>query len=279
MSSKNLCEGLIKVPAKLLYDVQHFVLDAYFTYLEYHVPKMLRFEDEDVLDSCLRMIEQEKKARGVKTLPTFHTRLKLGARHVLKVFKLDDQLYAHDVKLTVRVKVHFEKSSTLGSNLGQYNDSGEASSFIHVSPYALHMTGRSVTNKHQLKHVLAKLEDLLALVEHELTHLVQYRGLDHPSQRAGNYADEEDFSDKYAMSQVEFDPLIKSAMGTARRALRTFRRDNPNRSDREYLDSFVSAAEAIPGYGQSSFFAILKKRKPTAWKKAVKLFMSGMLPT
>lgn len=267
-----IAEGLIKLPAGLYKELERFVLKWYFAHVYSMIERRFRF-DEDALDSAHRLVTAACKHYNVHPSPADiqTARSKLS---FTKTFTLDENVYGEQIRMKVLLKLMLERSKT--KNLGSYND---RTGFIILSAHNLHMTGPSLATVSSIRHSLGKVEELLAYLRHELTHLVQYRALAGKSvkQVSGAYNIEADFDDEYALSPLEFDPLIKSAKGTLAR-LETKYKLVPGYQKRALVDAYLYVAEPppwmVPG-DRSAFFDALKRRDPVKWRKAIKLFMAG----
>jgi hypothetical protein len=173
--------------------------------------------------------------------------------------------------MTVTMRLIFDKDEGLGRSSGSYDE--EDGPFIKLSPFNLRMTGPSIGTLPALKASLAKIPQLIGLLEHELTHMVQYQAL-HPAQTA-YHARYDEYDDDYKLSQLEFDPHIKSALGKFKQ-LQAKYKAIPGYNVSELASAFVGA-EDVPTWmnpnDASGFFDTLYHRAPARWKKAVKLFM------
>lgn len=266
-----IAEGLIKLPTGLYIELERFVLNWYFAHVYSTVERRFRF-DEDTLDSALRLVDASCKHYGVKPsaadVKTARNKLSFT-----KTFTLDENVYGEEIYMKVTLKLVLERVKT--ANLGTYNNE---TGFIILSAFNLHMTGPSLGTVSAIRHSLGKVDELLAHLKHELTHLVQYRALagKHAKQVAGSYDVEAEFNDEYALAPLEFDPLIKSAKGALARLAVKYKL-TPGYKHDELRDAFICVADPpewmLPD-DRSGFFATLKRRAPVKWRKAVKLFMT-----
>lgn len=130
--------------------------------------------------------------------------------------------------------------------------------------------------------------NLDATVEHELTHYIQENFL-HPANRVRKKqydSRKADFDfDAYYTSPIEFDPTIKSEIADLKQYIQHYYRNStlePVQSN-ALIGFYVGAFSKdqvykyiTPNLEPSSFFLALKKKKPVAWKKAIKLFAIEM---
>lgn len=263
-----ITEGLIKLPKALYAEMERFTLEVYYAHVQARIDRGFRF-DEEGGDRAQRILNQALAARGI----TLDGELVHKARTQLsfmKQFRLQDRLYGVDLDLKVRLKVLFDRHKGLGSNMGRYRDN---TAFIHISPFNLHMTGPSLRTVSAVKHSLNKVDELLGFLEHEVTHLVQYRILRQKSEQQVHDNDyDEAADDRYMTAQVEFDPLIKSS----KKELLTLQRNRYfDKSKTIVRDAFLSVIPTPEWMRQSDvsgFFDSLKRNDVRRWRKAVKLF-------
>lgn len=267
-----IAEGLIKLPSGLYAELERFVLNWYFAHVYATIERRFRF-DEDTLDSAHRLVNAACMHHGVKPSAT-DIRTARDKLSFTKVFTLDENVYGEEIYMKVTLKLMLERAKT--KNLGKYNNE---TGFITLSAFNLHMTGPSLGTLSAIRHSLGKVDELLGYLKHELTHLVQYRALagKNVKQVAAGYDDvESEANDEYMLSQVEFDPLIKSAKGMLARLAVKYK-TMPGFSKRELQDAFLCVAdppEWMLPEDRSGFFETLKRRAPVKWRKAVKLFMA-----
>lgn len=267
-----IAEGLIKLPAKLYHELESFMLNCYFSHVYTVIEKRYRF-DEDDMERAERLISSACKLHDVHPSAADIKRARAETTFK-KIFTLEENVYGEPIKMRVTFELHFDRQPT--RSVGTYDDE---TGFIALSPYNMHMTGPSLYTLSSLKSSLSKVDELIAHLKHELTHLVQYRALSHKnSKQAGvDYDTEASYDDSYALSKLEFDPLIKSAQGKLSRLEAKYKRI-PGYSKQALHDAFLSVAP-LPSWmsadDQSEFFRVLKRRAPVRWKKAVKLFTTG----
>lgn len=124
-----------------------------------------------------------------------------------------------------------------------------------------------------------------AVVAHELTHFVQ-RTLLHPANSIkkydGNTMEKDNF--KYYTSIIEFDPLLKTDIAYFIQKCnkhKPMNRYTLNKYIQYYVNSIDKNSELYPniypGFEPSQFFAELKLRKPSAYKKAIGIFTSTVV--
>ena len=264
-------EGLIKLPPALYQELEKFVLNWYLAHV-YAVVERKHSFDENTLDTAHRLIATACARYGVTPTAT-DIRIARNKFSFQKTFTLDEKVYNTSVYMKVVLELVLEQSKT--KNLGSYEDE---TGFIILSAHNLHMTSRSLATTSSLRYSLGKIDELLSYLKHELTHLVQLRILanKHHEQVAAAYSAESDFDDSYALSQLEFDPLIKSELGVLSK-LKAKYRLTPGYNGRALQDAFICVAKPpswmLPD-DQSVFFEVLKRRAPSRWRKAVRLFMS-----
>ena len=268
-----LTEGLIKLPQRLLAEMESFVLTWYFAYVQATIERKFRFDDES-LDRAHALVRAAMKHHGVEPTPS-QVRKARDQKAFMKTFVLDEELYDVSLKMNVKLKLVLERHKRLASNIGVYRDS---TGFITLSAYNLHMTGASLQTVSAVRRSLQKVPELLGFLEHELTHLVQYRtlALKHEDQVTGDYAQDAEFNDEYGLAQVEFDPLIKSELARFKQLTAKYQ-SYPGYNKRELLDAFTFSGPTpkwMSPTDRSQLLEVLKRRAPVRWRKAVKLFTS-----
>lgn len=275
-----LTEGLIKLPQGLLAEMTEFMLVWYFAYVKGEIAKRFRF-DEDDLTRAERFLAMSMKEHNIDSskVTKAHVKTVSEKKNFLRLFKLHETSYGEELDFKVRFRFLLERHSPLKGNIGLYQDS---SAFITLSAFNLHMTGASLGTLSALRHSLNKISDMIGYLEHELTHLIQYRALSvkHGDQVSGDYGEVDEFTDVYGLSQVEFDPLIKSDIKVLKRLVLKYK-SYPGYNERELVDAYIFAAKP-PAYmhpsDRSQLFDVLKRRAPVKWAKAVKLFTTAYWP-
>lgn len=271
-----LREGMIKLPQALLQELQDFTLTWYFAHVQAVIDRRYRF-DEEGADAAQSVIDAAQRKYGVSVTPS-HVRTAREKRTFMRTFRVNDELYGAKLDFSVKLKVLFEKQQLMRSFAGLYRDN---TAFITLSPYNMHMTGPSLSSLSALRYSLAKIDDLLGYLEHELTHLVQHRALapkhDKQVQHAYTPAQARSFDTKYVLDPTEFDPTIKSEAASLKRLMLKYK-GYPGYSKQGLIDAFVFAGPAgvMTASDQSNFFHVLKQHDPARWKKAVKLLMTAL---
>lgn len=266
----SLTEGLIKLPPSLLNRLTNFVLTWYFAHVSATIDRRFRF-DEEALERAHHLLSADMAKYHI-AVPLEKVRIAREKKVFMKTFELSEPSYGNELDMKVKLKLVFERHKRLASNIGVYRDD---TAFITLSPFNMHMTGASLSTISALRASLQKIPELIGFLEHELTHLIQYRSLKHADQLKGDYSQSAEFDDSYGLAPVEFDPLIKSSRATFKR-LEAKYKSYPGYDRDELLNAYLSAGPRpdwmLPD-DQSSFFEVLKRRAPIKWKKAVKLFM------
>ena len=263
-----LSEGMIKLPS-VLNDMRRVMLEWYFAYVERVAPK--RFSGSD-LSEALRIVHAAEQKHGVRLTPDAVE--KGHQRFRTQSFAVHEVLYGDHVDITVTLRVIFDRDEKLGSSGGMYDE--DDGPFIRISPFNMRMTGPSIGTLDSLKASLSKVPHLIKLLEHELTHLVQYQTLYYKhTDQAHMHSDYNAEDDDYNLSNIEFQPLIRSEVGRLEH-LRAKYKSIPGYDERALTDAFILVAdppEWMNPNNVSSFFDTLHNRAPAKWKKAVKLFM------
>jgi len=135
----------------------------------------------------------------------------------------------------------------------------------------------------EIDYYIAHLRDNL---EHEMTHMLQYRALDKLDPRYQEKEKHKGGTKGYYMSQKEFDPQIKSAIFDFQNTMRLQdwmkgREEVPKggfKDERDAIDTFVGIKPAEPGslWHTNNFFGNLKQNNPRFWKIAVKKFVAAL---
>lgn len=264
-------EALIKLPSQTYEQMKRFMLQTYFAHVQARIDSAFRF-DEDEGDRAQRALDRELSKYDIKLDGELIHKART-AKSFVKLFKVNEHVYGVDLRATIRLKLMFERSSTLQTNMGMYRDE---TAFIILSPYNLHMTGPSLRTVSALRHSLNKVDDLLGYLEHELTHLVQYKILraKHEDQVSNNsYDDAAD--DKYYGAQLEFDPLIKSERNRLKSIIANRYSNKPKSVIRDAFICVIPRPDWMDEHHISEFFSSLKRQDLQRWKKAVKLFTSA----
>lgn len=269
-------EALIKLPQQAFEQMKRFVLQTYFAHVQARIDKGFRF-DEESADRAQRILDRELSKYDVKLDGELIHKART-MKSFVKLFKVNESIYGVDVRVTVRLKLLFERSRSLQATAGMYRDE---TSFIVLSPFNLHMTGPSLSTVSALKHSLAKVDDLLGYLEHELTHLVQYRVLQAKSGKlidddsSNKYGLNDVADDKYYNAPVEFDPLIKSERQRLKSIFANKYQGKPKSIVRDAFLGVIPKPEWMEAHHVSDFFDSLKRTDKARWKKAVKLFTSA----
>lgn len=275
MTSSNLHEGLIKLPPGLLEALQDFTLKWYFAHVFAEIEKRHRFDDE-TLERAHRIVSSA--AREHDAMPT-QEQIRIARKKTafIKTFGTDEQVY-HESLPKVKLKVQLDRQSNLHGNLGLYRDH---TAFITVSPFNMHMTGQALRTLSSLRYALSKVPELIGTLEHELTHLIQYRTLSKKSERQIGIHDDYSLTGEvdaaWALSDIEFDPAIKSARGELKK-LESKYKSFPGYNKESLRDAFLGVGK-VPEFmhpnDTSHFFELLKSLDSRKWRKAVKLFMTA----
>lgn len=268
---QSLSEGLIKLPEELLKDLEAFALRWYFAHVRGVCERRFRF-DEEALDRALRLVAQAERDFNVPASTAANVKEAKTKSVFMKTFKLKASLYGVDLDVPVKFRVIFDRMGTLRTFHGNYDPK---TNFITVSPYNMHMTGPSITTIAALRNCLTKVPYLTHVIKHELTHLVQLLVLQykHPAQVSGSYDERESgYNDDYVGSNLEFDPLIKSTIGTLKRLKLKYRYTHGYTAS-GLLNGFLGTGP-MPAWMDegdvSVFISMLKRRSPSKWRKAVK---------
>jgi hypothetical protein len=259
---------MIKLPS-VTAEMRTVMLEWYFAYVERVITKRMTGSD---LSDATRLIRAVETRHGVKLtladIENGHQRFRTRS------FVIDETFYGVPVDITVAMRLIFDKDEKLGRSGGMYDE--DDGPFIRLSPFNLRMTGPSIGTLDSLKASLSKVPMLIKMLEHELTHLVQYQSLHYKhGKQTRMHSDYEAESDDYNLSDIEFDPLIKSAVGRLKH-LQAKYKTIPGYTERALTDAYVLAAdppEWMNPADTSNFFDTLYNRAPMKWKKAVKLFM------
>lgn len=295
-----LVEGLIKLPEKMLKDGQSKIASDICSYVSTELGATSRIHDSDAED-VKKMIAHVKELAAQYNAPIRHLKKKTRSKYKIDLdiadlptsYKKNTQIEKEALKLELDIDWdHYQGRLKSLKADASYSDSKGGKIVMGIG---------SITTMHWetvLKYPAFvdlfdnRLERIMLNFEHELTHYVQYKVLgDAMNDR---FADKREIdggrSDAYYNKDLEFDPLIKSAIGTYRR----YEKDNLEAKlaggRREWVEFFIGTKSVprelayklkqglISGekYGgfvvPSEFFLSLKKHQPDKWKKAIKLF-------
>ena len=255
-------EGLIKLPEHVLYDMKHFVLSSYFSWILANYEHKVKKED---LPRAKLLIDAAMKDFGLYDIQA-HVKTEY-----VKLFLIDETIYKTHLKFKIRLKVMFTKHNKIGRSFGTYFDS---QNFIILSPHNMHMT--RITSGAAVANSLAKLPAVLANLEHELTHVVQFKTLH--SDQLKMHQGYENGTEQYLLSPLEFDPLIKSAVAVFKLLVRKYEK-LLEFDYQKLLGAFLCTSpkpEWVIESRLSLFFHTLKYKSPSRWKKAIPLFITAL---
>lgn len=157
----------------------------------------------------------------------------------------------------------------IGGSITPYNDKATIEMTLQdiFTMYGTKSTGEKVytMDQNKLKNGVSRLDYML---RHELMHFTQIYSINHKVFDS-DYYDEDDSIDivKYYTSEIEFIPTINSNAHVFYNKYSHLSGEDLKNKLRLFLSMDYSMLET------SSFFTILKKNKPSKYKKAVKLFL------
>lgn len=293
-----LKEGLIQNPPKLLKDIVDFVVFTYLAYVKDKIETHLEGNDFNTANRLLKKTCDEHKMPmppdkysekvGKSKMEEHEFKLDFSdlPRHYLdKLKKLGtdvSKLHSYD---HVIAELDLSPQSTIKSSGLFHPDTLTMSFSLKYSGMILDEDNIDLDRIHSV--LLDKLPSLVGVVDHECAHMVQFLVLRrfHEYNVKSDYASDnltDENSDDYYNSQVEFDPQIKSEAAYFKGVEKLSKEFDVKDYDKEKaLAHFTYADGTTPPKGsdlekisytrRSPFFAALKRKNPTQWKKAIKL--------
>lgn len=291
MRFQDLKEGLIKLPQTLLSDIQTFVIDS--------MVKKYQYTLNYVADNKLFNPKHYQKHTDTvaKLAQKYNVDVSREAvdevceREVFtKQFQDDgDEMKRHypdlvrqDIgsgetnRIMVQIWFNTDRSGLKKSVRGTYGAKG-AGSFIKINPmFNDNLSPFTIRDKTAFE-IEDMIENFNGVVEHELTHYVQYAYFaskdDRQVQGPSTTGDSQEGSDAYHNSQIEFDPKIKSAITELEIQLKKITYPSKD-AVHNRIKEFVGAVE--DSYSTDAFMLSLKRNDTKKWKKAVKLIVSNI---
>lgn len=278
--SKFLNEGLIKTPKPLQDAAQNFFAETVLSYLTYYGLKLTQDKDEReyVILNLKRIANSLKVPLKLKTPKSIY-------QHESKIFpvgnfaeayvKSYNKLHGPDslknIKdLKVKINLAFTKHKQVGSSGGVYLE--KKTPEIVVSIYGLELTHDEVFDPNNMLKfnsaaVLQKIKEGFATIEHELTHLVQFKVLqflhsDQIKSHEGTYEIGTDSEVKYYNSNIEFSPVLKTELRDFRSFVEKMKIESSSKKTKDFFNKWVQT---------SPFFIVLKQYNDSNWKKAIKI--------
>lgn len=292
-----LKEGLIQNPPKLLKDITDFVVYTYLAYAKDKIEEHLEGKDFNTAHQLLKKVAYKHKLPlpddkysekvGKATIEEHEFKLDfsdLPDRYLDKLKKLGtdvSKLHSYD---HVIAEIDLSPQSSLTSS-GAFHPATLTMSFSLKKSGMLLDDHIDIDRVHSV--LLDKLPSLIGVVDHETAHMIQFLVLRrfHEYNVKSDYAADnltDENSDDYYNSPVEFDPQIKSEAAYFRGVEDLSKEFDVKDYDKEKaLAHFTYADGTTPPKGsdlekisytrRSPFFAALKRKNPTQWKKAIKL--------
>lgn len=255
-------EGLIKINDDMVRKISDIVFEYTIRYIIYYYRNKNHHE-------LMNIIKKIKENISHHNLPEISL-----SRLYRKSDNLFD-LYRYDRKM---LKFTFEdnyRDITLYLNFG-----GAAQlAFFNQSPEYIQFNIKYMLQD-IIEHLYKTLDKYLAnnyltiiyssivgTIKHELTHRNQLLHKYHEKQTELYDTKRKDSEEAYYMSQVEFDPMIKSSIEN----IKTLKKLYPD--DMNVINYYIGVTNTKPknyNFDRSSFLSILKKRAPIRYKKALK---------
>jgi hypothetical protein len=294
-----LSEGMIKLPVKMFKEGERLIVSDICSYVITDLEKYKREPDVHLFSEHVKKVASQHAAplRSLKKKTRSKFKIKLSLEGLPEKYR---EGFGSDKNLDLDLDwVRKGRLTDLGAG-GSYKDTEAGKIVIGIFPIIeLELEKKVALNKKREEegkknaHLYSEMVDLfdrrldriLLSFEHELTHYVQYKALSKLSDKQTGHSEHPGKRDAYFNSQIEFDPLIRSALGE----FHTMEKDNDEAgmkgSRRDWIAIFVGS-KSIPSqkfamarsekYGgfiePSDFFLSLKKHSPDKWRKAVKLF-------
>lgn len=292
-----LIEGEIKIPEK-----QYEILSDTFVY--WYMSYFQNFVESQLKDK-----EYEKAKNWVKAVCNKYNvpipskdDVETAGNETFQQFKIDFQ--ASDWPYTDKLKKFYPDISSLNGSLayriyfktdtkvigkGTLAAYRDRKIIISIPNHYMDETYLSRGDSKRRAILTRDLERALGSLRHELAHAVQFEilsKLHHDQVQSINDIEigelsSEERTDLYLLSQVEFDPQIKS-IAKLFQGVELYSKSQLQKYDRKKALEYVTGAstkdltpEEISQIGfnkPNKFFVTLKKKDPTRWKKAVKIF-------
>jgi hypothetical protein len=273
-----LNEGLIKLPPKLKNDTELFFKKVAVAHVLYNLLKGAG-DDKDEQQFALKTMLRVANSMGIP-LPSARDIGKAGkAKNLSLTFPVADiaQRYLDQVKK----KLPTEEGTNIENKLKKlkviftvvmvkhpeiHNDQtavyfdDETEPEILISLPNLELSGNIGDDAALISR---RIKNGLGSIEHELSHFIQHHvlALLHLDQVKGEGSDEPS-KDDYFTSNIEFDPLVKSAIRDFRVIAEKGRVTGHHGQTRALFDGWAE---------QNGFLSALKRSSEAKWRKAIKL--------
>lgn len=283
-----LLEGLIKLPHDLSTRAEEIFVKQAIAFVAYHGLQGTKGADERryVLATIKQVAESENidvpslaEIARIGRTKKLTTRLPVGQLAERYASQLK-QKYGDDPKtskgisvkdLKVKLTIAFTEHKKVAPERGGVHDSGRSDSRENEVIISLPHLGLKISPDgvdFNAVKIRRKIKTGLGTLEHELTHEIQLSvlGLLHPDQvetevtRHGQ--SEWDKASSYYVSQIEFDPMVKSAIRRFRLNVENIDARADFKKTRDLFDTWVE---------KSSFLLHLRDVSVPKWKKAIKL--------
>lgn len=289
-----ITEGLIKLPEK----TKTLIVDQYLYWMLAYSAKVA-LKDADEVDQMMvaSVVKRLAGSLGIR-VPT-SADIDRATKTISTKIKMDDlpEDYLRRLKSSknevkekiLTFKLLFTKDRYLGKDIGYAERVSDDEAIIVIS--ALNILGDTTEDLLiSPSTVMHNIKMGISTIEHELTHVIQYlvlgvlnkKQIDDPKAIKVAKSSAITKDDNYYLSQIEFDPMIKSAIAEIKAKLDLFKNADEQQK-REIVDTYVWGN--VPSSvikkqinnntkKNSKFFAVLKLHDPNKWKKAVKLLYS-----
>lgn len=266
--------GLIKVPSRMCKEAKELVRSKLISYIIYKCSKLEELDNivQYFVRICqlehIEIINELDVIMSVKYIKTYGMLGLPKTYYKLKPFDVNPSIEHPDV-----IKVSLCQDVQHGS----INDEHELKISVSAIDRLL-IRPKYVT----IKQLSAAISRLLSSVEHELMHYVQINYLHRDSLTLHEITVEDSAESrrvKYYTSLVEFLPQIKTAIDEFWLELDS----DQTPFQKDFLRKFTDSIEPLRAnrvwFKQSTFFKVLKRHKPVAYKRALKIFTENVLNT
>lgn len=254
-----LSEGLIKIDENLVKSIT----DCAF---EYALRYLINYCEETRPDETGRMVAQ---------IRTCITQYNLKDVSLARIYK-----YSHEIESNKNITFKTIKDGNQLNVIFNFSPALSAATFrstdnsitLYMATFFSH-TIDSILDGDLLSYFESTYISLLGTVKHELTHYYQYFHKYHKTQLAQYDPKKKDRNDAYYMSNVEFDPMIKTTIEN----LKYLKKRYPG--DKKIIDYFLGFTDKPPDYykfSRGEFLPILKRRAPEKYKKALKYIFQNI---
>lgn len=271
----NLVEGVIKLPPVMRKELLSLTFSALLIKM---INDGLITERVDKINSKIGLFMQNHNLTEIKNINFTGARVKRKIK--VDYYKMDkrylDMLPDKVDMSPLNVVINFNaKRLVMKGSGGSYNHETNTLAVELGGKYKELLSLKNDRNR-MLDQLTTILDGITLIVEHELSHYVQYKFLKHRSEK--QLTDKRDDaltyeigSDDYYLSTIEYQPYIAGLIAGYDEILKKLK--NGNYTDDIHYKIINRITEGIL---RSGFFRTLKERDPTRYKKGVRTLVAEL---